>query len=149
MIRSRPLVAFAALCMAAAASAQMKPEVVIQYRQSAMSMIGWNFAPLSAMVKGKTTWDAKEFAKRAERLDMLAPQVLEGFAKGSETGAETDAKADIWKDFDDFQSKLDDFNVQAKALNEAAASGDETRMKDQFRKTASTCKACHDKYKSS
>jgi cytochrome c556 len=148
MIRLRPLVAFAALCMAAAASAQMKPEVIIHYRQSVMSMIGWNFAPLAAMVKGKTAWDAKEFAKRAERLDMLAPQLLEGFAKGSDSGAETDAKAEIWQDFEDFQSKLDDFNVQAKALHEAAASGDETRMKDQFRKTASTCKACHDKFRS-
>ncbi len=112
-----------------------------------MDMIGWNFSPLGAMVKGKTPFDAKEFALRAQRLEFLGPQVLEGFSKGSEKGAETDAKAEIWTSFDDFQAKLNDYIDESKALTEAARSGDETKMKEQFKKTAGTCKACHDKYR--
>ncbi len=99
------------------------------------------------MVKGKTTWDAKEFSLRAGRLEALAPQALEGFATGSDKGAKTDAKADIWTHPEDFRSKYDDLLTQTKALNEAAQTGDETKMKEQFKKTAATCKACHEKYK--
>jgi cytochrome c556 len=136
-----------AFCVAAAAFAQKKPENVIHYRQSVMDMIGWNFGPLGAMVKGKIPFDAKEFALHAQRLEFLGPQVLEGFSKGSDKGAETDAKAEIWTNFDDFQSKLGDYIDESKTLNEVAKTGDEDKMKEQFKKTASTCKACHDKYR--
>jgi cytochrome c556 len=108
MIRRIALVTALTLGLAATAVAQQKPEEVIEYRRAAMTMIGWNFAPMSAMAKGKIPFDAKEFAKHAERIATTAPQVLEGFAKGSDKGAETDAKADIWSHFDDFQSKLTD-----------------------------------------
>ena len=147
MNRRVALSGFFALAMAATAAAQMKPDVVIEYRRSAMTMVGWNFGPMGAMVKGKIPFDAKEFAKRAERIEFLAPQALEGFAKGSDKGAETDAKPEIWMHFDDFQSKLDDLINESKTLSEVAKSGDEGKMKEQFKKLGGTCKACHDKYK--
>lgn len=141
------LVAIAAAGHVLPATAQHKPEQVIHYRQSAMTMIGWNFGTLAAMVKGKTAWDAQEFALRADRISSLAPQVLEGFVKGSDKGATTDAKPGIWTNFDDFKSKYDDLLTQSKALSEAAHGGDAAAMKEQFKKTAEACKACHEKYK--
>ena len=126
---------------------KVRPEKVIRYRQSAMAMIGWNFVPLGAMVKGKTPFDAKEFSRRADRLEFLGPQLLEGFVKGSDTGAETDAKADIWTAFEDFQAKLDDYVNESRKLAEVARNGSEADMKEQFKKTAESCKACHDKYR--
>ena len=145
----RSCIGLGLLCAVGAAAAQMqqKPENVIHYRQDVMGLIGWNFAPLGAMVKGKIPWDAKEFALRAERLQWLAPQIAEGFSKGSNAGAETDAKPEIWTEFEDFQGKLEDYVAEAKALDEAAKGGDETKMREQFKKTAAACKACHDKYK--
>lgn len=147
MISRIAIFAFAVAAVAVPALAQIKPDAVIEYRRSAMTMIGWNFTPLSAMVKGKIAFDAKEFAKHAERIAGLAPQVLEGFAKGSDKGAETDALPDIWIHFDDFQSKLNDLVDQSKALSDVARTGDEAKMKDQFKKLGGACKACHDKYK--
>lgn len=147
MIRRITIAATLTLGLAATAAAQMKPEVVIEYRRAAMTMIGWNFGPMSAMVKGKIPFDAKEFAKHAERIAALAPQALEGFAKGSDKGAETDAKADIWTHFDDFQSKLNDLVNESKTLSDVAKGGDEAKMKEQFKKVGGACKACHDKYK--
>ena len=126
---------------------KIRPEKVIRYRQSAMDMIGWNFSPLGAMVKGKTPFDAKEFSRRADRLEWLGPQLLEGFSKGSDTGAETDAKAEIWTAFEDFQARLDDYVNESKKLAEVARNGSEADMKEQFKKTAESCKACHDKYR--
>jgi len=145
--KARLIVALAAVCFAAAVFAQKKPENVIHYRQSVMDMIGWNFGPLGAMVKGKTAFDAKEFAVRAQRLEFLGPQMLEGFEDGSDKGAETDAKAEIWTDFDDFEAKVNDYVAESRTLNEIAKTGDEVKMKEQFKKTAGACKACHDKYR--
>jgi cytochrome c556 len=135
------------VCAAAEAAAAHKPENVIHYRQSAMTLIGWNFAPLSAMVKGKLNWDAKEFALRADRIASLAPQIQEGFAKGSDKGAETDAKADIWSNPEDFQGKVTDFIEASKALADIARNGDDAKTKEEFKKLAGACKSCHDKFK--
>ena len=72
---------------AAVATAAVKPDAAIRYRQSAYTMIGWNFGPLAQMVKGEAPWDAAAFALRAERIAALAPQLPEGFPAGSDTGA--------------------------------------------------------------
>jgi cytochrome c556 len=147
MKRATLAIAIAAAGLAMPAAAQHKPERIIHYRQAAMTMIGWNFGALAAMVKGKTAWDAQEFAVRADRIAGLAPQVLEGFAKGSDKGATTDAKPGIWKNFDDFTAKDKNLVEQTRALAEVAHGGDAAAMKEQFKKTGEACKDCHEKYK--
>jgi cytochrome c556 len=147
MIKRVTVLAAITFGVAATAFAQMKPDVVIEYRRSVMTMVGWNFGPMSAMVKGKIPFDAKEFSRHADRIVFLAPQALEGFAKGSDKGAETDAKPEIWTHFEDFQSKLDDLINESKTMSEVAKTGDEAKMKDQFKKLGGACKACHEKYK--
>ena len=137
----------AAVLFAAAAAAAVKPEAAIHYRQSVYTMIGWNFGPMVGMIKDKTPWDQAEFAKRAERISQLAPQLLEGFPEGSDKGAETEAKADIWKNMDDFKSKMNDLVRESKALADVAKAGDEAKTREQFKKTAGACKSCHDKYR--
>lgn len=133
--------------IAAIAVAAVKPETAIAYRQAGYTMLGWNFGPMAQMVRGKAPWDAAEFARRAERVASIAPQLLEGFPEGSDTGATTDAKPEIWKNMDDFKAKMDDLVKQSKLLAEVAKSGDEAKMKEQFKQTAGACKACHEKYR--
>jgi cytochrome c556 len=142
------LASAAALGVAAAAAAAVKPETAIAYRQAGYTMLGWNFGPMAQMVRGKTPWDAAEFARRAERVALITPQLLEGFPQGSDTGATTEAKPEIWKNMDDFKSKMDELVKQSKLLAEVAKSGDEAKMKEQFKQTAGACKACHEKYRS-
>ncbi len=137
----------ATFASAAVATAAVKPETAIHYRQSVYTMIGWNFGPMAQMVKGKTAWDATEFSKHADRIAALTPQLMEGFPAGSESGAKTEAKPDIWKNADDFKSKMDDLVTQSKALADIAKGGDEAKMKEQFKTTAGACKSCHDKYR--
>jgi len=149
MRRSRLILVIAAtLGATAVATAAVKPETAIAYRQAGYTMLGWNFGPMAQMVRGKTPWDAAEFARRAERVALIAPQLLEGFPEGSDSGATTEAKAEIWKNMDDFKLKMDDLVKQSKLLAEVAKSGDEARMKEQFKQTAGACKACHEKYRS-
>lgn len=129
------------------AIAQNKPEDIIRYRKSAYTVLLWNWMPLNAMVRGRIAFDAAEFARRAERVAALAPQLLEGFPEGSGTGATTEAKPEIWTNFADFSAKMKDFERESAALASIAKAGDEAAMKEQFAKVGGTCKACHDQYK--
>ena len=146
MSKPRLFVAASALAVSAFAFAHGKPDDAIDYRMGLMSVIGWNFGPLGAMVKGKTPFDAADFAKHANRVANLSDQIIEGFPKGSDQG-HTSAKADIWTNWDDFQSKARDLDTQAKLLAEVAKANDEAKDKEQFKKVAEACKACHEKYK--
>ena len=139
--------ATAALATAITAAA-VKPESAIHYRQSVYTMIGWNFVPMVDMIKNKAPWDSAEFARRADRIAFLTPQLLEGFPEGSDKGAETEAKPEIWKNMDDFKSKMSDLVRESKTLAEVAKTGDEAKTRAQFKTTAGACKSCHDKYRS-
>lgn len=130
-----------------AALAQNKPEDIIRYRKSAYTVLLWNWMPLNAMVRGRIPFDAAEFARRADRVAAIAPQLLEGFPEGSGTGANTEAKPEIWTNFADFTTKMKDFERESAALASVAKGGDEAAMKEQFAKVGGTCKACHDQYK--
>lgn len=135
------------LSVAAVAIGAVKPDTAIHYRQSVYTMINWNFSPMGDMVKGKTPWNAAEFSKHADRIAALTPQLMEGFPAGSDKGAKTEAKPDIWKNQDDFKSKMDELVKQSQTLAEVSRTGDEAKMKEQFKTTAGACKSCHDKYR--
>ncbi|MCB1598751.1 MAG: cytochrome c [Lysobacterales bacterium] len=133
--------------LSTSAMAQTKPEDAINYRRSAYTVLLWNWMPMNAMVRGRIAFDAAEFARRAERVAALAPQLLEGFPEGSHEGATTDAKPAIWTHFDDFSAKMKDLERETAALANIAKGGDEAAIKEQFAKTGGACKACHDEYK--
>jgi cytochrome c556 len=129
------------------ASAQMKPETPIEYRQGVYRVIGWNFGPMAAMVKGDVPYDKEAFAKRAANVATMAPMVLEGFGPGTDKGAPTKAKPEIWTKMDDFKSKLAKMNEEATKLAAISKTGSFDEIKKQFGATGASCKACHDDYK--
>ena len=128
-------------------SAQAKPEKSIEYRQGVYRVIGWNFGMMSAMVKGDVPYDKEVFAKRAANVAMMAPMVLEGFGPGTDKGAKTEAKPEIWTKMDDFKSKLSKMNDEATKLAAISKTGSFDEIKKQFGATGASCKACHDEYK--
>ena len=139
--------AVVAISVSLASVAAVKPETAIKYRQGIYHAMGWNFGPMTDMVRGKAPFDQANFAKRAKRIEFYSQQLLEGFPPGSDTGAKTDALPAIWKNFDDFKSKLSDFQDAAANLASTAQGTDEAATKKAFMDTAKTCKACHDKYR--
>ena len=124
-----------------------KPEQVIGYRQSLFKTIGWNFAPMGAMVKGSKPWDAAEFKRRSIAVAFAAVQLEEAFAAGSDQGAVTDALPAIWKDPEDFAAKLDAFRQSSNALRVAAAAGDQDKIKAAFGEVRQSCGDCHESYR--
>ena len=86
-------------------TAQVKPEDVIKYRQSVYKIVGWNFGPMAAMVKGEKPYDKEAFARHAMIVSQMSPLAMEGFAAGSDKGADTKAKPEIWTKSADFKEK--------------------------------------------
>ncbi len=128
-------------------SAQAKPEKSIEYRQGVYRVIGWNFGMMGAMVKGEAPYDKEVFAKRAANVATMAPMVLEGFGPGTDKGAKTEAKPEIWTKMDDFKSKLGKMSEEATKLAAISKTGSFDEIKKQFGATGASCKACHDEYK--
>lgn len=128
--------------------ADNKIEQAVEYRQGVMNIVGWNFKHMGAMVKGKTAFDQAAFAAYANELQAASRlNLLSGFPEDSDESDETAAKAEVWMDWEDFQQKYKDLQQQAAALAKVAAGGNEEAVKQQFGKTAKTCKACHKAYK--
>jgi cytochrome c556 len=145
-------VAIAALVLAATAlpvaAQQMKPEDQIHLRQSTMALIGYNFGSLAAMAQEKKPFNKEEAQRAADILPMLAALPKPFFGEGTETGGNTKAKPEIWKNLPDFSSKLDKMQQEVGKLPEVVRSGDMAAFKKQVSDTSKACKSCHDDYRS-
>ncbi len=133
--------------LAGSAIAGTQEEEAIAYRQGVYTVIGWNFKPMSKMVKGEAPYDKEGFAKRAAVVAQMAPLAHEGFGPGTDKGAPTKAKAEIWTKMDDFKGKMNKMNDETTKLAAMSKTGSFDEIKKQFGATAGTCKACHDDYK--
>lgn len=118
-----------------------------EYRQGVMNVFRWNMKAMSDMMKGKRPYDAKAFAGHASDLAKATSlDLMPGFPEDSDSG-DTDARPDIWLDFDDFKQKFENLRTASRSLDEVAAGGDKTAMDEALGKTGKACKACHDKFK--
>lgn len=129
------------------AFAQAKPEDAIAYRQGAFKIIGWNFGPMAGMVQGRIPYDKDGFAKRAANVAAVAAMPFEGFGPGTDAGAPTKAKAEVWSKSADFKAKADKMVEETTKLAAIAKTGSLDDIKKQFGATGATCKACHDDYR--
>ena len=142
-----PLLALALATPVMAHDEDSPKHKAIKYRQSAMTLIGANFKPMGAMIKGEIPFDAAVMARHAKDLGAVASiDILRGFPQDSD-GKGSKAKPEIWFEWDDFKAKLDDMQEATAKLAQVATGGDRDAIKAQFGKTAETCKACHKKFK--
>ncbi len=137
------------LLTAAAHVASAKPEEAAKYRQSVYTIIQWNFSPIGAMMKGEIPFDAAAVSRHAQYVEMMSKAALDGFPAGSGPDAvkDTEAKADIWTNWSQFENAMVEFQKEATQLAEVAKGGDPGAIRVQFGKTAETCKACHKKFR--
>lgn len=135
------------VCFSAGAFAQQSPEeTAIKYRQGVMRVIGWNFSPMGAMVKGEKPLDKAVFARNAARIEAVSTMSLEGFIPDSDLG-ETKAKIDIWNKPDKFKGAMEKMQKEVTKLAQVSKTGDEAAMKTQFGEVGKTCKGCHDNFR--
>jgi len=134
-----------ALCTASVQAGDV--EDAVDYRQGIMNVFHYNVDSMGDMAKGKKAFDAAAFARNAKDLAAAAQlDVLAGFPEDSLNG-ESEASETIWLDWDGFKAKLKVLREQSAKLDQVVAGGDEAAMKEQFGKTAKTCKGCHHDFK--
>jgi cytochrome c556 len=129
--------ALVALSLPAAAQFA-KPEDAVKYRQSSLFVMGQHFARI----------DAKVAADNAEIVAAMAKLPWAGFGPGTDKGAPTKAKPEIWAEQAKFKDAGDKLMAESAKLAAAAKTGNLDALKAAFGATAGTCKACHDAYRS-
>ncbi len=128
-------------------AAETKQERLIDYRQSVMTVIGWNFGQMAGQVKGEIPYNKDEFAARAATVDFAGRLPMEGFVPGTEKGHDTKAKPEVWTKMDDFKAKMEKMQTETAKLAAVAKTGNMDDIKKQFGATGGSCKACHDDYR--
>ena len=133
--------------VAIATAQDVKPDRAIKYRQGALSTLSWQFGMLGAMAKGERPYNKDEAIRRASYVAVLSQLPWEGFGPGTDQGAPTKAKPEIWKEpakFKDYQDKL---IAESAKLETVAKTGDEAAFKAQVGATGKACGNCHDDFR--
>jgi cytochrome c556 len=118
----------------------------IRYRQGVMRAQGWHMGVLGAMAKGERPYDKDTAARSARFVHELVDMFPDGFTPGSESGAPTKAKPDIWKE----RAKFDKYQQDAKAQTTklvSAAGTDLAALRTALGATAKACDSCHDDFR--
>ena len=119
-------------------------EKAIEYRQSIMNIYAWNLKPMGQVVKGEAPFEAERFRRHARDLAAASQlHLFSGFPEDSDEGEETDAKSEIWLDWENFEQKYRNFQQKAASLHTAAQGGDLEQIRPAFGATARSCKDCH------
>lgn len=147
----KPLLAAVLLSLisgaACAGSAFSDAKDSVTYRQAAFQLIRHNMADIADMLKGEVSYDAARVTSRATALATLTTLPWEAFTVPGAEQSGGDAKAEIWQNLQDFNSRADKLAKDALALKAAADSGEQTELRKAFGTFARNCKACHDDYK--
>jgi cytochrome c556 len=139
--------ALGALTSLGAVAQFQKPEDAIKYRQSALTVMANHFGRIGAMAKGTIPFDAKAAADNAAIVVTMSKLPWVAFAEGTDKGAPTRAKPEIWKDqakFKDLQTKM---MAEAEKFDAAAKSGNLDNIKAAAGNLGGACKACHDDFR--
>lgn len=144
MLKRLAIVGITGLAMCAGAA--FASDDPISTRQNIMKSNGAAAGALFKMAKGEIEYDAltAELAMRELFSGAVAFPTL--FPEGSETGGETRASPEIWKDkagFDAIALKLE--NAALAAI--PAAKGGLDQLKASLGSVGENCQACHEKYR--
>ena len=135
---------------AGSASAQMKPEDAIKFRQSAYGFMAWNMGKIKAQLDAPN-FNKDEAAKAAHAVAVVANSGMGAlYLPGTDKGVgwkETRLKPEFFQQQDEVKKLATAFNQAANELDKVAQTGDKAALLAQFGKTGETCKACHDKFR--
>lgn len=130
--------------LSAITTAHEGAEGVVKERMDAMSAIGQANKPLAGIARGRADFDLKTVQENARIIaDNAGASFVDLFPEGSLTG-ETEAKADIWENFDDFAKFAKELEENALALSQIES---EAEFAAAFKAVGNTCSGCHKKYR--
>ena len=146
MIRTTMIIALL-MSISSTGWADERTEKAIEARHGLLLVMAQYFGPIVGMAKGQIPFDAAAIERNAGKIAVLAPMIPDVFARNTrDSGIETEAKAEIWANYDDFSAKAATTAERAKALAVAATQGQRATMKA-IGALGGSCKSCHDNYR--
>ena len=145
-LASLALAATAAAALTLPAYAQVKPDVLVKQRQSAMVLQGKYFGPMAGMAQGKIPYNQQVVVRNAAFLEPLSKMAWDGFAESTK-GEKSAALPAVFTDAAKFKQASERFEAEAAKLAQVSKSGDEASVKSQITAVAKTCSACHDDFR--
>jgi cytochrome c556 len=130
-----------------AAAQFQKSEDAIKYRQSAFTLMGNHLGRVGAMVQGRAPFDAKVAADNTAIVAMMSKLPGAAFGAGTDKGAPTRAKANIWTEGAKFGAAYEKMVGEVAKLDAAAKTGSLDNIKTAFGGVGAACKACHDDFR--
>ncbi|AMO38044.1 Cytochrome c' [Thauera humireducens] len=138
-----------ALSLTTLASAQVKPEDQIRYRQAGYSFMSWNMGKIKTNLEG--SYNKDQVIAAANAIAGIANSGMGAlYGPGTDKAignVKTRVKPEFFTDGDNVGKIARDFNAAANELAKVAASGDAAAVKTAFGEVGKNCKACHDKYR--
>ncbi|UTW55323.1 cytochrome c [Kordiimonas sp. SCSIO 12610] len=118
-----------------------------QYRHDVMEVVKYSAANIGQILRKTATPEEGDLAGYAEILANAAALSKSAF-KPDTRGQDgfTEAKDDIWANWDDFAGRMDKFANDTRAFADAAKSGDQAKIGATVGEVFKNCKSCHDKY---
>lgn len=148
-MKSKLLLALLTLTLAGTATAQVKPEDAIKFRQSGYTFMAWNMGRIKANVEG--TYNKDEVIKSANAIQAIANSGMGTlYLPGTDKGKgweDTRVKPELFTNKEGVGKVAGAFVKEANEMVKVAATGDAAAAKEQFGKLNASCKGCHDDYK--
>jgi cytochrome c556 len=133
--------------LAGMAAAQVKPDILVKQRQSAMTLIGKYWGPIAGMASGKVSpYNAEVVARNATYLENLAQMPWDGF-HDSTKDEKSRALPEIYSQkakFDELSQRL---QSETAKLGQLARAKDEAGVKQQYAAVGKVCGACHEGFR--
>ena len=133
--------------LAGAALAQVKPDVLVKQRQSAMTLIGKYWGPIAGMASGKVSpYNADVVSRNATYLENLAQMPWDGFHESTK-GEKSRALPAIWEQKAKFDELAQRLQTETIKLGQVARAKDEAGVKQQYAAVGKVCGACHESFR--
>jgi cytochrome c556 len=129
------------------ALAQVKPDVLVKQRQSAMTLIGKYWGPIAGMASGKVSpYNADVISRNATYLENLAQMPWDGFHESTK-GEKSRALPAIWTDKAKFDELAQRLQSETAKLGQVARAKDEAAVKQQYAAVGKVCGGCHESFR--
>jgi cytochrome c556 len=151
-LRTRSLLSIALITLVALGfgfalvQAQEEEAPELGYRQKLMKGHGASMGSIGDTLKYKLPGGAAHVAAHANVIAEYSALIPEAFKKDIASG-KTDAKAEVWQNWDDFVAKANTLNVAATELAAAASGGDMRAMMPAVKALGESCRGCHNDYR--
>ena len=134
--------------LAGFAAAQVKPEIMVKQRQSAMTLIGKYWGPIAGMASGKVSpYNADVISRNATYLENLAQMPWDGFHDSTKDEKNTKALPEVWSQKAKFDELAQRLQTETAKLGEVARKKDEAGVKQQYAAVGKVCGGCHESFR--